>query len=171
MTAAHRAPRIRPATAADVPRMKELGVLGWETTYQTFVSPANRAMYLAGPFWSLDRLSAIVADPASLTLVAEDTQNYVVGFQTVEPVADAVVEITRLYIDPAARGGGIGGVLVDAGLAWARERGVISMLVNVFADNQAGRRFYERAGFTLTRLEPYVIGDQIVGDAWYLRRE
>jgi len=166
---ADRSPRLRPATPDDVPRLKELGVHGWETTYHEFVSPENRARYLAGPFWSLDRLRDIVNDPACLSLVAEDTTGNAGGFLTIEPVDDGVVELTRLYVDPNSRGGGIGAALVAAGLKWSRERGAGSMLVNVFADNHGGRRFYERAGFTLTRLEPFTIGDQIVGDAWYER--
>jgi GNAT superfamily N-acetyltransferase len=166
---ADRAPQLRQATLDDVPRLKELGVLGWETTYHEFVSAENRAGYLAGPFWSLERLREIVSDPASLTLVAEDANGRVGGFLTTEPLEDSVVELTRLYVDPASRGSGMGAALVEASLAWSRDHGARSMLVNVFADNHGGRRFYERSGFTLTRLEPYTIGDQIVGDAWYER--
>lgn len=166
---ANRALRLRQATLDDVPRLKELGVLGWETTYHAFVSPENRAGYLAGPFWSLERLREIVCDPASLTLVAEEAGVHAGGFLTIEPVEDGVVELTRLYVDPSLRGSGIGATLIKAGLAWSRDHGAQSMLVNVFADNHGGRRFYERAGFTLIRLEPYTIGDQVVGDAWYER--
>jgi ribosomal-protein-alanine N-acetyltransferase len=162
-------PRLRPATPEDVPRLKDLGVLGWETTYQSFISAENRASYLAGPFWSLDRLASIVADPASLTLVAADSTEVVVGFLTIETVNGDAIELTRFYVDSTLRGSGLGSILFDSGLAWARERGARTMLVNVFASNHGGRRFYERAGFTLTRLEPYAIGDQIVGDAWYER--
>lgn len=162
-------PRPRPATLDDVPRLRELGVLGWETTYHAFISAENRAGYLAGPFWSLGRLSAIVDDPGSLALIAEGPTGSIDGSLTIEPVDDDAVELTRLYVDPYRRGGAIGASLVAAGLAWSRERGARSMLVNVFAANHGGRRFYERAGFTLTRLEPYAIGDRIVGDAWYER--
>ena len=165
----NRAPHLRPATLDDVPRLKELGLLGWETTYHEYVSAENRASYLAGPFWSLERLRGIVSDDASLTLVAEDTGGHAGGFLTIEPVEDGVVELTRFYVDPAARGNGIGSALFEAGLEWSRDHGARSMLVNVFADNHAGRRFYERAGFTLTRLEPFTVGGQIVGDAWYER--
>jgi GNAT superfamily N-acetyltransferase len=161
-----RSTRLRRGTLDDVPRLKELGVLGWETTYP-FVSPENRANYLAGPFWSFDRLREIVADAASLTLVIESTDGIVNGFLTIEPVEDGVVELTRFYVDPATRGSGLGHNLFAAGLDWSRDSGARTMLVNVFGDNAGGRRFYERHGFVLTRLEPYTIGDQVVDDAWY----
>ena len=85
---------LRQATLDDVPRLKELGVLGWETTYHPYVSTANRARYLAGPFWSLERLTAVVNDPDRLTVVAID-DGAVIGFTTVEPVEAGVVELTR----------------------------------------------------------------------------
>jgi len=159
-------PHLRRGTLDDVPRLKELGVLGWETTYP-FIKPENRSLYLDGPFWSLDRLRSIVTDPGSLTLVADVDKQPVAGFLTIEPVDDTTIELTRFYVDPSTRGNGIGIALFDAGRTWSRERGATSMLVNVFADNVGGRRFYERVGFVLTRLEPYAIGDQIAGDAWY----
>ncbi|HEX5166848.1 MAG TPA: GNAT family N-acetyltransferase [Thermomicrobiales bacterium] len=158
---------LRPATLDDVPRLKELGVLGWETTYHDYVSPENRAAYLAGPFWSLERLAAVVDDPASLTLVATTGAEPAAGFLTIEPVETSVVELTRLYVDPALRGLGAGAALFDAARGWSRDHGARTILVNVFADNTGGRRFYERAGCTLIRLEPTTVGDQTVADAWY----
>jgi ribosomal protein S18 acetylase RimI-like enzyme len=157
---------IRAARPDDAPRLKQLGIIGWETTYADFVSPANRARYLAGAFWSLARLRAVLDDPACARFVAEQA-GAVIGFATFEPHAAGRVELTRLYVDPQTRRGGAGRALLDAGLAWARTIGAHSMLVNVFADNAIGRAFYEKAGFALTELAPTVVGDQIVGDAWY----
>jgi ribosomal protein S18 acetylase RimI-like enzyme len=159
--------RIRPARPEDVPRLRELGVIGWETTYASFVAAHNRARYLAGPFWSLETLNRIVRDPACLTLVSEEPDGTIGGFLNIEPVEDQRVELTRFYVDPEIRRGGAGSALFNAALTWSRERSARSMLVNVFADNTIGRAFYERAGFQLTSLDPYVIGDQTVGDAWY----
>jgi ribosomal protein S18 acetylase RimI-like enzyme len=157
---------IRAARPEDAPRLKELGVLGWETTYADFVSAANRAAYLAGDFWSVNRLRGIIANPACATFVAEQG-GAVIGFATYEPHHAGRAELTRFYVDPGTRRSGAGGALFDAGLAWARASGARAMLVNVFADNAIGRAFYEKAGFRLTELAPYVIGDQTVGDAWY----
>jgi hypothetical protein len=39
--------------------------------------------------------------------------------------------------------------------------------VNVFGDNHAGRRFYERLGFTLIEETTTVVGSQTVYDVWY----
>jgi ribosomal protein S18 acetylase RimI-like enzyme len=76
------------------------------------------------------------------------------------------VELTRFYVDPERRGEGVGAALFAAALELAQAHAVV-MLVNVFADNHGARAFYERAGFRLTRLEPTLVGDQEVWDAWY----
>lgn len=160
--------RIRAARVEEAGRLRELGITGWETTYTGFVLPHNRRAYLNGPFWSVERLEAIAADPACLTLVAEE-DGAVAGFLTVEPAGPGQVELTRLYVDPERRRGGIGRLLLDAAIDMAWHGGARSMLVNVFADNTVGRGFYEREGFRLLRLEPTRVGDQEVGDAWYER--
>jgi ribosomal protein S18 acetylase RimI-like enzyme len=166
MTGTARIWDIRPAQLADVPRLKELGVLGWETTYGHIVRPENRARYLAGGFWSHDTLSGVVSNPACLTLAAA-TDDSVLGFLTVEPAQPGSVELTRFYVDPTLRRSGIGSALFGAALDWSRAQAARSMIVNVFADNTVGCAFYERAGFRLTRLCPTTVGDQIVRDAWY----
>lgn len=158
---------IRPARTEDVPRLRELGIVGWETTYADFVLPHNRRAYLDGHFWSAARLSEIVRHSECLTLVAE-IDSRVAGFLTLEPVADQQVELTRLYVDPGARRGGIGKQMLSQARRDAAASGAREMLVNVFADNHIGRAFYEREGFRLLRLEPTQVGDQQVGDAWYL---
>ena len=115
-----------------------------------------------------ERLEAIAADPECLALVAE-VDGAVAGFLTVEPAGPGRVELTRLYVDPERRRGGVGRLLLDAAIDVARRAGARSILVNVFADNAVGRGFYEREGFRLLRLEPTRVGDQEVGDAWYER--
>lgn len=159
---------VRAARADEAGRLRELGVTGWETTYAAFVLPHNRRAYLAGPFWSADRLATIITDPRCLALVAA-AGDTVVGFLTVEPAGQGEVELTRLYVDPEQRRGGVGQQLLGNALDFAQRSGARSMLVNVFADNAIGRAFYEREGFRLLRLEPTRVGDQEVGDAWYAR--
>ncbi len=159
---------IRAARIEEVGRLRELGVTGWETTYAGFVQPHNRRAYLAGPFWAIERLEAIAADPDCLALVAE-VDGAVAGFLTVEPAGPGQVELTRFYVDPERRRSGVGRRLLEAAIAASRSAGARSMLVNVFADNAIGRAFYEREGFRLQRLEPTRVGDQQVGDAWYDR--
>ena len=160
---------IRSARVADVPRMRQLGVLGWETTYTDFIRPENRAAYLSGPFWSTQTLSRVVVDDADIALVAESPDADVVGFVTVEPYAPdpARLELTRFYVHPDWRRSGVGSALLAATLERIDRANVPALMVNVFARNAVGRSFYERAGFHLVEIVPVVVGDQVDEDAWY----
>lgn len=156
--------------------MRQLGILGWETTYTDFIRPENRAAYLSGPFWSAETLSKVVVDDDALALVAESPDAGVVGFITVEPYAPdpARLEITRFYVHPDWRRSGVGSALLAAVLERIDRSKVTALMVNVFARNAIGRAFYERAGFRLVAIVPVTVGDQVDEDAWYelpLRRD
>lgn len=60
-------------------------------------------------------------------------------------------ELEDLWVDPAARGSGIAGRLVDAAVAWCRRQGCGSVAVCVTAEGQAAHDlvgYYRRHGFT-----------------------
>ena len=159
--------QIRAGRLEDAERLKEIGVTGWETTYAGFIEPANRRIYLESEFWSVERLRAVIQDRRCTTFVAE-RDGAVTGFLTVEPRGDNEVELTRLYVDPDARGGGIGRALWHQALKSLQTRGEPAVLVNVFGDNADGRRFYERLGFSLIEETTTEVGSQAVYDVWYM---
>lgn len=53
-----------------------------------------------------------------------------------------------VYVMPQARGQGIGGLLINAILAWGRERGFETCDLNVFANNPA-KSLYQKLGFSV----------------------
>ena len=162
--------KLRPASLEDVERLKEIGVRGWETTYAGFVHEHNRKTYLSGGFWSIDRLRAVVADSRAINLVTETDGGVIIGFITTESLDDGRYEVTRLYVDPGIRSKGVGGRLLQETFDQLRARGVSDVLVNVFGDNHAGRRFYERHGFELIEDTWTTVGDQTLSDVWYALR-
>jgi GNAT superfamily N-acetyltransferase len=56
--------------------------------------------------------------------------------------------IARLYVDPAARGAGLGGELLDVAAGWARAAGLLPTL-DVVDDAGPAIALYERAGWRL----------------------
>jgi GNAT superfamily N-acetyltransferase len=66
-----------------------------------------------------------------------------------EGVPDAV-GLYSMWVAPPARGRGIAGALVDAVLAWARQRGAQRVLLDVADLNSAALHLYERKGFVAT---------------------
>jgi ribosomal protein S18 acetylase RimI-like enzyme len=60
------------------------------------------------------------------------------------------VWLARLWVEPEARGAGVGLRLVEAVAEWARERGAAAVELSVIAGNRAAAALYARAGFTET---------------------
>lgn len=68
----------------------------------------------------------------------------------------ARAQLVSMWTAPTHRQLGIGRLLVDAVLDWARTRNVHALLLMVTNKNDSAIRFYERLGFTKTgRTEPY----------------
>lgn len=64
--------------------------------------------------------------------------------------------LVSMWTDTAHRQKGVGRLLVDAVVAWARMRGARTMRLTVVSSNGGAIRFYERLGFAITgRTEPY----------------
>lgn len=86
-----------------------------------------------------------------LRLVALDETGTVRGWAAAgavspRPVYSGVVDHS-LYVDPAARGRGIGGRLLESFVALTERRGVWTIQASLFEENTASLRLHERAGF------------------------
>ena len=100
------------------------------------------------------RAAAILRRPGHRVLVAEENGE-VVGWIHVAPSitleSDPSAEIAGLVVDDRSRGRGIGARLIAEAEAWAAGEGYGVMRVRSNVKRERARRFYERAGYTVTK--------------------
>ncbi len=83
--------------------------------------------------------------------------------------SDAVARLRLLYVEPTARGLGIGAKLVDACVAQARTFGYRRLTLWTQKNLLAARHIYQAAGFTLAHEQPHhAFGQDLVEQDWTL---
>jgi ribosomal protein S18 acetylase RimI-like enzyme len=89
------------------------------------------------------------ADASRVIVVAIDGERWVgmVACRLLEPRSSW---LTALWVEPAARGAGLGSRLVEAAAGWAREQGAAAVELSVTTNNDAAATLYARAGFAET---------------------
>jgi len=99
----------------------------------------------------LEDWAAWAADESRVVLVAVYGERWVgmVAGRLRDELTDGAW-LTALWVDPAARGTGLGARLVEAVADWARGRGCRTLDLSVTTNNAGAATFYERAGFAET---------------------
>jgi GNAT superfamily N-acetyltransferase len=133
----------RPAVDADLPAIADLFAAA------TVELRAEKG----GELWARerDRAAGFRAPLAGDGLVLAGTvDDVVVGYAVVraERFADGgeVAVVDDVYVEPGARGIGIGELLLDACIAWARERGCVGIDSVALPGMRETKNFFETAG-------------------------
>ncbi|WP_230804784.1 GNAT family N-acetyltransferase [Halomonas sp. IOP_14] len=96
-----------------------------------------------------------------------EKQGSIVGSVFVVREDEATAKLRLLYVDPCARGLGIGGRLVDECLRFARQAGYKKIILWTNSVLIGARKIYERAGFELVEETPHhSFGKDLVGQVW-----
>ncbi len=83
--------------------------------------------------------------------------------------SESVASLRLLYLEPDARGRGIGALLVDECIRFARTAGYTTIRLWTQRSLTVARRLYEARGFLLVGEEPHrMFGPDLVAETWVL---
>ena len=149
---------VRPATAADLPALGRLGALlvrmHHELDPARFIaaSPRTEGGYAS---W----LGSQLENPQVIILVAAQDGD-VLGYSYSEIEGSDYMSLRGpagvlhdIVVDPAQRGAGVGGKLLEATLEAMAGRGAPQVVLWTAARNAAAQRLFARAGFRPTMVE------------------
>ena len=131
---------VRPAEREDRPQLLDL-IEGYFAFYRTpFARPKVEAL-----------LDLLQQDPRLGVQLVADADGRLQGFASLYAcldtlVADRILVMNDLFVEPSLRNHGVGAALFDAGLAYATAHGYARLDWVTAANNNAAQRFYERHG-------------------------
>ncbi|MGH3743487.1 MAG: GNAT family N-acetyltransferase [Mycobacteriales bacterium] len=138
---------IRDAGVADTPRLVALIAAG---SIDGGPPDTDLAPYA-------DAVRELADDKHSAILVAEIKASVVgmcqlIGFRHVQHRGGLCAEVESMHVDPARRGSGIGGLLLEAAVDRAREWGAYRVQLTSNVQRQDAHRFYARHGFVASHV-------------------
>lgn len=142
----------RPATLADLDTLLqfEQGIVVAERPFDPTLKTGEIHYY---------DLAALILSPEAEVIVAE-VENELVGsgYAQIRPGKnynkhERFAYLGFMYVKPEFRGQGINKLVMNALVAWSKSQGMAEIRLEVYAENAAAKRAYEKAGFTPNLLE------------------
>ena len=167
--------QLSEADFADLASLLDLAQTSFVQAFTEGNKPENVQAYLSQAFTSV-QLEKEWRNPASTFLLAS-LEGRLVGYTKVNLAAAQTdvqdpdsLEVARLYTLEEVWGKGVGQFLLDAALAFAKEKGKTFVWLGVWEHNARAIRFYEKNGFKTFGSHPFPFGDEIQND-WLMRVE
>ncbi|MBK0023903.1 GNAT family N-acetyltransferase [Ochrobactrum sp. S46] len=154
----------RIAQPSDAPILAAISIEVWIGTYIRRGVNAFFAEYALNEFTS-DKLRALIEDQDERVIVLENGDG-IDGFIRIShgneaPVADcSSMEISTLYVQPRHHGRGLGRLLLEEGLNYARNNGSPSVWLTTNSENTPAIAFYLKQGFEKVGTTHFHIQDQ-----------
>ncbi|MDQ0394809.1 bifunctional helix-turn-helix transcriptional regulator/GNAT family N-acetyltransferase [Labrys monachus] len=152
-------------------RPLQVGDIGWITHRQGLLYAQEYGWDESFEALVAEILGAFVKsfDPARERSWIAEREGEVVGSVFVVRQSDAVAKLRLLYVEPSARGLGIGKRLVEECIRFARAKGYGTLTLWTNDVLASARHIYQSAGFTLADEERHhAFGKDLVGQNWNL---
>ncbi len=158
---------LRPATPADTAALSRLGIESFVDAFGDMYQPEDLAAFLAQTK-SETSIAAQIADPMAPIQLAERAGQLLgycrLGLECGWPDharGNMAMELKQLYLDSAATGLGIGGLLMGWATAECAAHGADEIQLSVFSGNHGAQRFYAHHGFEKIADVTFRVGQQI----------
>ena len=159
-----------PAPEPYILRGLETGDAGWITHRQALI-------YAQEYGWTSPKFEALVAEILSKFIMSFDPKcerawiaerdGEVVGSVFIARASPEVAQLRLLYVDPSARGLGLGRRLVDETIRFSRSKGYQTLMLWTHDILVPAVRIYQAAGFKLIREERHnEFGHDVNGQIW-----
>jgi len=104
-------------------------------------------------------LKLIIDDPQTGHILVARRDGAVIGMVNLlytisTALGERVALLEDMVVQPDARGGGTGSALLTQAIRFARLQGCKRITLLTDLNNEAGQRFYQRHGFTLSAMRP-----------------
>lgn len=155
---------LRVARPSDAPILAAISIEVWLGTYIRRGVNVFFAEYALNEFTS-DKFATLLEDPNERVIVSEN-EDGLDGFirishGKVAPVANcSTMEISTLYVQPRHHGRGVGRLLLEQGLNYARDTESPSVWLTTNSENAPAIAFYLKQGFERVGTTHFRIQDQ-----------
>ena len=144
---------IRPAVVADAPALFELRRQALRNHPEAFSSDQTREDARGVDFWA-QRIEDVADSVIYVAAAGPDLVAMTGVYRESQAKLHHLAAVWGVYVQPEYRGRGLATQMIDAGIAWARERDVLMLKLAVVTTNTAAIRCYVRAGFRVYGVEP-----------------
>jgi ribosomal protein S18 acetylase RimI-like enzyme len=146
---------VDPIKAQNALIFKALRLRALEDTPTAFGSTYARESALTDNDW-IDRAAKWNGERSILYLAMDDRVGCGIAGTHLDPSDPTRAHLISMWTAPEYRQRGVGKLLVNEIIKWARLRGAVTLLLLVTSENHSAIHFYQRLGFAFTgRTEPY----------------
>lgn len=146
---------VHPITARNALIFKALRLRALEDTPKAFGSTYARESVLTDSDW-MDRAARWNGERSILSIAMDNGVGCGIAGAHLDQGAPTRAHLISMWTAPEYRQRGVGRLMVNEIIAWARERGVVALELLVTSENYPAIQFYQRLGFAFTgKTEPY----------------
>ena len=173
-----RAPRAASSQAASAAAGPDYALRGHRPGDIGWVIHRHGALYAEEYGWDISFEALVAAigakfieqfDPACERCWIAERDDRILGAVFVVRQSKTVAKLRMMYVEPEARGLGLGRRFVAEAVDFSRRSGYRKMVLWTHSVLTSARRIYQEAGFSLTEATPHhSFGHHLVGEIWEL---